>query len=264
LLTCPPPRQCTGDRPSCTACIKHGSECLYASATRSETNAQALKRRYEESLDESGVYRDLFGFLRTLPEAQATEVLHRVRAGASADTILRQIQDGDLLLQLALVPETRLRYVFPYRKEMPLAIRKSQNAYLDSVLYEVIYVADEALSRQDGRESSADHQEQLTELRDRYFPAYLRPYHAAKHVDRRLSSVDVTRWTTVITDNDLFVALLSSYFVHEYQSIPAFHSGIFLQALADHDELFCSPLLVNALLAEACVRSPNNVAFATP
>jgi hypothetical protein len=48
----------------------------------------------------------------------------------------------------------------------------------------------------------------------------------------------------VTSDDDL---------LHHHATYPSFHKDIFLQALRDGDERFCSPLLVNAVLAEGCV-----------
>lgn len=172
---------------------------------------------------------------------------------------MRQIKDGDLLLQVSLVPEARLRYDFPYRPTMPLAITNSNNAYLSSILYEAVFIGDQKQETEQGQGQDQGvqqaQQQKMQDLATRYSPAYLKPYHAAKHIEPLLSTVDVSRWTSVMSDNDLFVALLSAYFVHEYPTYPVFQKDIFLRAMVEGDDRFCSPLLVNALMAEACVCS---------
>lgn len=169
--------------------------------------------------------------------------------GVNPSSLVRQIQDGDLLLQVSLVPETRLRYDFPYRSGMPSVVLQSNNPYLSSILHEAVY------SDFDHRKTPEDKalQRQVNEGSRQYPPAYTTPYHAATLVEPRLSNVDVTKWTTVISDNDLFKTLLSAYFIYEYPTYPAFQKDIFLQALVEGDTRYCSPLLVNSLLAEACV-----------
>ena len=205
------------------------------------------------------MYKELYQYLRRLPENQGQEVLHRIRRGDSVMTIVRQIKDGDLLLQMSLVPEIHLRYEFPYRAAMPLAITQSNNAYLSSILHEALYIDDQDQARDQNQEQISDQgkkQEQQRQIQSPtiyYSAAYMKPYHAAKHIEPLLSAVDVTKWTSVISDNDLFVALLSAYFFHEYLAYPVFQKEIFLRAMVDGDDRFCSPLLVNALLAEACV-----------
>ena len=243
------------------ACVKHGSECHYASASPSETYSQALKRKCDETREETDIYKELYQYLRDLPENQGLEVLRRIRLGATVTTIVRQIKDGDLLLQMSLVSETRLRYEFPYRATMPLAIARSNNAYLCSILYEALYIEDQDRDqeRQQGQPlyqgDQQQQQQQTRNLASHCSLPYLKPYHAAKHVDPLLPAVDATKWTSVISDNDLFMALLSAYFLHGYPANPVFQKDTFLEAMVNGDDRFCSPLLVNAVMAEACVWS---------
>ena len=120
----------------------------------------------------------------------------------------------------------------------------------------------EALCAEDRLPKEVDDEQQQQQRRHDEFevlaktypPQYLRPYHTARLVDPRLGMVNVTRWTQVITDNKLFASILSAYLLQEYPGSPVFHKDTFLQALVDGDRRFCSPLLMNALMAEACVR----------
>ena len=61
----------------------------------------------------------LYAALRTMSEQDSRAVLDKLRLGADVSTVLRQIKEGDLLLQLSLVPESRRRYEFPYSSTMP-------------------------------------------------------------------------------------------------------------------------------------------------
>ena len=62
--------------------------------------------------------------------------------GANVVTLVRQIRSSDLLPQLSLIPETKLRFDFPCRTEIPAAVQKPSNAYLVSVVYEAIFAKD--------------------------------------------------------------------------------------------------------------------------
>lgn len=135
---------------------------------------------------------------------------------------------------------------------MPSAIERSSNMYLDSVLYQIVQEVN-GIPEQVDTAKSPPQISQLQQLATRHSPAYLRPYHSARHIDPRLSIVDVTRWTSVIVDNDLFASLISAYITYEYPAFPVFQKDIFLEAMVSGDGRFCSPLLVNALLAKACV-----------
>jgi hypothetical protein len=58
-------------------------------------------------------HEELYTLLKTRSQPEANEMLRRIRAGVDVDTIPRYVKDGDLLLQLHLAPEAKLRYSFP-------------------------------------------------------------------------------------------------------------------------------------------------------
>jgi hypothetical protein len=83
----------------------------------------------------SSIHQEFLQSLKELPEKAAQDVLRRLRSGDDLATILNHVKMGDILLQLAVMPETRLRYVFPYRSEMPEEYI-GDNPYLESLIYE--------------------------------------------------------------------------------------------------------------------------------
>jgi len=208
-----------------------------------ETHSQALKRKLDQMQEETNAYAELFNLFRTLPEKEAVDVVRRLRAGSDIPTVIRQVKDGCLLLQLHLAPEVRLRYVFPYNPELPRQLRFPDNPYLASPVFEsAMATADEPLPSSE-------------ELERRYHAAYLRPYHAAQIIDPRFGKLRASRWTAVISDDNLFRKLIHAYFLHEYTTYPNFHKDLFLDDLAEGRTRFCSSLMVNTILASACVRS---------
>ncbi|KAK6523199.1 hypothetical protein TWF694_006093 [Orbilia ellipsospora] len=73
--------------------------------------------------------------------------------------------------------------------------------------------------------------------------------------------LNVKPWTTVMADNELLSPLISLYLTQESNENPPFDIDIFLTALQTGDNTLCSPLLVNAILAQACdymTRVPND------
>lgn len=82
-----------------------------------ETHNQALKRKYEEMTHQKSPYEELFDSLRHKSDEESTEILRRIRAGSDIHTILHQVKDGDLLLQLSSVPEKQRRHELPQRQE---------------------------------------------------------------------------------------------------------------------------------------------------
>lgn len=181
------------------------------------------------------------------------------------ETLLDRVGTGDVLLQLALTPETRYRYDFPYINKMPEDLATSNNSYLRSTIYEsaALYPA----SRQSvtvgdsSRHASAD---TITRQRPRlegtdlanYSSLYMKPFHAAVVIDPLLTDVKISSWTSVCADNALMRNILSGWLLCEYQYTAAFQKDLFLQDMAAQRDGFCSSLLFNIVLAYSCVRYP--------
>jgi hypothetical protein len=127
--------KCSGQRPVCRRCAQHRIACEYATQP-GESRSKALKRSYDELEDRAAAQAKLLELLASLPEGQAQQVLQRIRSGTDVVTICNQVMAGDVLMQLAAVPETRFRYKLPYRPEMPRQFVLPGNQYLDSVIYE--------------------------------------------------------------------------------------------------------------------------------
>jgi hypothetical protein len=98
-------KQCTGQRPSCSACVTRRTPCSYTTFS-SETHSQALKRKYGELLRaQDSAYRELFHVLRSKSEAEAIGLLRRIRLDGDVEAVLRHVRDGDLLMQVAFMPD---------------------------------------------------------------------------------------------------------------------------------------------------------------
>lgn len=196
-----------------------------------------MKRKYAELSERKSAHEELFELVQHRPENVAREIFSRVRDGGDAASIVRQVQDGDMLLQLALVPETRYRYEFPLVKEMPRALQRPDNVYLNSMVYEW------TRSQTDTPQSPTSNSQAAGEA------AYLRPYHAAELVDARINEIKPSEWTNVSTNDDLMRRLIAAYFIYGSQFFTCFHKDYFLEDMAANKRRFCSSLLVNAVLA---------------
>jgi len=93
-------------------------------------------------------------------------------------------------------------------------------------------------------------------LYDQFRPHYLKPYLVAETVDPRLDQIQPSAWTNVSTDDDLMRRLLRLYFLHEYHWLPCFHKDCFLDDMLSGSKKYCSSLLVNTVLAQACLSLP--------
>lgn len=237
-----PSVQCNGSRPKCSSCQGRSVECVYDTASKLETRTQALKRKLGE-LNEPHSSDQLCELLVKLPEAEAYNLLGRLRQGDGAESLLRLFRDGDLLLQLKLTPETRSRYEFPYQKKMPFTVMEFDNPYLDSLVYECSL-----------RNSTTHEPLGIIDVAfEAYRDLYLKPFHAAIIVDDLLEAAEPSKWTSVCQDDMMMRRMLAAYFSNEYQSLTVFHKDYFLRDMADGRHRFCSRLLVNAVLAMGCV-----------
>lgn len=82
---------------------------------------------------------------------------------------------------------------------------------------------------------------------------YIMSFHAAKLIEPKIDSSEPSRWTSVYSDNKLMRKLLKVHFLTDYYSSPIFQKAIFLKDLLADRRQFCSSLLVNTVLALACV-----------
>ncbi|KAL2148920.1 hypothetical protein VTH82DRAFT_1606 [Thermothelomyces myriococcoides] len=261
--------KCDGRRPICSACAASNvNRCSYLSADPEESRSSAIKRKYEETQDRLSSYEQLYSLLRTRSQAEVAEILRRIRTGKTVDEVLRSVKDGDLLLQLRLFPETRLRYTFPDFASWPTVFRDPTDPYLRTQLLDFPATPDSRAGG--GRSASARTSGTATPSPlppDPASCAYQIPYHAARLVDPRISSVKASKWTSVTSDDSLVSKLLSIYFQFDYTRSRCFHKDLFLDDLVHGATDFCSPLLVNCVLANAAhglVSDPNRVEFWAP
>ncbi|KAI8966706.1 hypothetical protein F5Y11DRAFT_307617 [Daldinia sp. FL1419] len=232
--------KCNADRPKCSLCVRHDTDCRYATAP-AETHSQALKRKHSELQNRITPYEELFGLLKTKSEHESLEILRRIRTGNDVGDILRHARDGDLLIQLSLAPEARRRYEFPYINDMPASILVSDNLYLRSFVFETTFRAPPSHGFENDSQREGYNDER-----------YLKPYHAAQVVEPTFDDVNVSKWTNVTSDNYLLRRLLNSYLYYQHPWTAAFHMDSFIQDMITGRARYCSSLLVNSVLAAAC------------
>jgi hypothetical protein len=173
--------------------------------------------------------------MKSSSDEDALNILRRIRAGAEPQSVIRQVRDGNLLMQLALVPETRRRYDLPYTTEVPASLLTPDNPYPPPSKFH----------------AQSDLQDPGTSF------CHTMPYHAAVVSDALIDTVRVSGWTTIISSDELLRQLLRSFFQHAYTEWFPFHKDLFLSDMVANRTEFCSPLLVNAVLANACYSSSN-------
>jgi hypothetical protein len=210
-------------------------ECIYITIP-SESRFQASKRRFDDSQRSINDYETLYRMLATRPLLEAEKILERIRNGSKVEDVIRGVRDGDLLLQMTLVPEKRYRYDFPDIRNMPPLFEDPNDPYIRSPLFSPPV---SVLQNVDGSTSALLWPRQVYEI----------PYHTARILDSRISSVDAAYWTRVTDDNALVAQLISLYLSTDYVFYGTFHKDLFLDDLVGKRLRFCSPLLVNAICA---------------
>jgi hypothetical protein len=245
--------QCNGERPTCGYCLARKTTCRYV-----ESEARRAKREYNDLRKTQSTHQELLSLMKSLPEQDAFNLFRHVRDGGDTESILASFRDGDLLLQMRLVPETRFRYDLPYTRDFPSRLAQSKSPYLDSTMYKAVSQHASNSGIREATATGSDRRNHPDMDSSVYQSQYVKPYHAAAFVEPRLDAATPSKWTTVCKDDALMRDLLAAYFKHEYHLFPAFHKDYFLEdmatpELAQTGVSCCSALLVNATLAYACV-----------
>ncbi|RMZ71889.1 hypothetical protein GMOD_00009240 [Pyrenophora seminiperda CCB06] len=227
-----PSSQCDNAKPKCTACVTRDSECRH-----SETESRQFKRKYQQLKDQRTAQEELFDLLQSMPEKDAVNIFHRIRSGANAEAVVQHIQEVGLVMELSNVPEASSRYHFPYIDSIPPRLQDS--VYFQSRIFGAIDAA-----KQSARSSEDDAFSRQS--------SYAKPMLAAKMVESSLEDARISSWTNVSSNDRLLRSLLDGYFIHQYPKQFFFHKGYFLEDMIARGHEFCSPLLMNAVLAKAC------------
>ncbi|KAJ4990508.1 C6 transcription factor [Stagonosporopsis vannaccii] len=225
--------KCDGSRPKCQACTARLTVCEY------------LPTESRQGKERARISDELLRAMKESSDEDAINILRRIRAGAEPDAVVRQIHDGNLLMQLSLVPETRRLYDLPYTAKIPDFLLTPDNPYIPPATLS---------AKVDLYDSGWD-------------ACYTKPYHAAVVSDPLIDRVSISRWTTVISSNELLRQLLRTFFQFAYAEWFPVHKDLFLLDMAADCTDFCSPLLVNAVLANACYSSaslPNRAKYWLP
>ncbi|KAJ9133165.1 hypothetical protein NKR23_g10932 [Pleurostoma richardsiae] len=91
--------KCDGERPACGHCTSRDDVCEFRTDPM-ETHGAARRRKATQLERKCDMYEELLEVLRTGEETEAVELLRRIRAGDSVESIIAGIREGRLLLQL--------------------------------------------------------------------------------------------------------------------------------------------------------------------
>ncbi|KAG7435385.1 Nitrogen assimilation transcription factor nit-4 [Fusarium oxysporum f. sp. raphani] len=225
-IACEPCRKrkakCFGERPKCSACINRGLECNYQASNR---DPRVLERMYDEVQEKASMYEQFCHLLGSLPERESNGILRRLREGADAATIMRQVKDGDLPVQ------TRSMRSHSHAKTKSRAKRRPGSSQSQIAFW--------------AENMQTDH---MSDGLPRYYG--LNPvFFTLNEPEAKLLT---QTWTAIADDMNLVQHLLALYFCWEYPTLASLSKEHFLRDFRDGRHRYCSPLLVNALLALGC------------
>jgi hypothetical protein len=78
-----------------------------------------------------------------------------------------------------------------------------------------------------------------------------------QYIDIRLERVRIRQWTNVTIMDDIAAQAISLFLLNKTPGGVFFDIDLFLDDLVNGDTRFCSRLLVNSVLAQACVSLHN-------
>lgn len=198
-------------------------------AEEGESRQRALRRRIANLDDKLEEVKELLSFVQARPEGEAQEIFQRIRANNFEEifTILRQAKDGDFV-------DYSGRTV---NRLPPIRSMVDVPAYSGGQVSEGLMAPGVTLTGESGKPVSNG---------DSFPPTFLRPEY----------NVQAAFWTKVTSSDQLVSHLLSQYFKWDHPIHNFFDKDLFLQDLVSRRTVFCSSLLVNAILAVACVSAP--------
>ncbi|KAJ9426899.1 hypothetical protein QL093DRAFT_2191437 [Fusarium oxysporum] len=236
--------KCNGQRPRCSGCITAGRECHYASNPY-EAEAAAMKRKHDELKERIADHESLYSSLKTREPQETDEILRRIRAGKDVKGVAEDLQGGNLA-----IPTSQ-------KQANPLLRNNSDNTSNSATTSGSASSPTFSVARMNLSLPQQQTRARLTALNDQ--PGSLLE-EARREPQRRASddstSIDLqghilplSRWTKVMQDDKFLSHLLLLSWTWDTSC----------------DQLrFCSPFLVNAILAISCLYTTNPITFGIP
>ncbi|KFA79959.1 hypothetical protein S40288_05116 [Stachybotrys chartarum IBT 40288] len=269
-LACNPCRKrkskCDGVKPACSPCASRQWPCVY----RTPVIPAIAQHELVELQDTLQQYRRVLDLLRNAPDEEAA-------------AMLSQLKNQDSLTEFVHALDTRS---VPSLPSTPVEVQKAPDAAARLALgFDINIRFPQAFPRLDPIEISDNHLRLLSagratlsasrkrkrlrthtaspidpstatklslpnlEARERLTPPALESIQA---IDSRLQALKVQIWTPVNISSAFAARALSFYLVHEHPVLGLLDANLFIRDLVKGHGPFCSPLLVNSVLAWCC------------
>lgn len=284
-------RKCTGEQP-CPLCVDNDQECIY-DMTKPETSGQVVKRKHAQMQQDHDELKALFDILATANTQKSLEIHNRIRAGQSPPFILQQLQHGDILAQSRINSERHARHVLLSSLMQTTA---SFDEMIDFVgftvaMKPVTQIPTTALLRQlRGKQTDIKGFRNLLGypqpsppqrriaisdlLSDQERPSLQTETFNSSEDEQSNSKISIEPpikvpakpWTVLTEDDNLVSHLISLWLEYNNPFFRVVEEDLFVKAMQSGDlrSEYCSPFLVNSILALACLWSEHEGAFFQP
>ncbi|KAF7194831.1 Nitrogen assimilation transcription factor nit-4 [Pseudocercospora fuligena] len=254
--------RCDGQRPACANCAKHDATCDYENVRANETRAVAAKRHaasLQAQID--GILNNLTE-LKLMSDDDALAWLSKLRSAsdplAALSSLKKEPIDDWPIATSRQPPVLNSAPTTPYPNlEMRLSLQHP-HLYPSTPLYG--HSVNSSRLPKDAFNESLDDRSELEILIRGYATDMLPRSKAlsgevewqAELCDSRLRQLDISHWTPVNISDELAAQLLSHYFSTDHRLLSPFDADLFIDDLTSRTLRFCSPLLVNSVLAWTC------------
>ncbi|KAG6031734.1 Nitrogen assimilation transcription factor nit-4 [Claviceps citrina] len=248
--------KCDGALPSCAACASvYGTECLYD--PKSDHRRKGVYREKADSMKApSATLQVLIGAILNASEDHVSSIVNRIRSCDDLDSVAQAIVDQDSDDEAATPEERSEDYVdfMAVKGEKELA-RKMGELRFENGAVRFIGGTSHLLYLGDSQDDVVGFDPQsdlpLTKL---------------------TSNDPVSSWTEVTDDPRLITHLINMYFNYHFTYFTVLSKKLFLRDFlrgranvsSRNSASYCSPLLVNAMLALGCHFTDVAGAFETP
>lgn len=245
-----------------------------------ETRAMALKRRLDKLQQDHKEHAEIIQRLRSAPEAEAFEIVRRLRTTSNVSMVLSSIQGSahnrsrpsDIQASRGILPPTESGIEFELSMLHHLVYPVLAPLDIASVDVDSFFIPPRRSPHISTSETGRPIGSQTVDEKSYIVPALTiappSPLHgiltrrsspiagplpAANYCDPRLSRIETNYWTRIPISNEFTAAVLSHYFENDHTIFGCIDADLFLSDLIDKKLDYCSPFLFSSLLSIACV-----------
>lgn len=259
---------CDGARPVCAAYHKRSTSCTYVNEKSLEMRPTVLKRENIVLREKIAAFQEIVRHIESLPQHAVREILQSLRDGSDPINLLKTIQSQQMKVVPSAMDTARaLMPQIPSKTEFELMIRHpdvfpvldlssqaqhmgttlASTSALPSVLHPSPSSSCQDVSAQPGSSKFAEHKAEFSFSNIRDFSSLEDQSNSAKseYFDSRLSTLEISFWTTVPITNTQASTAISCYLEVQHPIWGVFDASLFVKDLIGFGFQFCSPFMVS-------------------